>query len=69
MLNNPIIASLPVGQRGNQPQSGKHVCIFGLERKGALLTAEVVCAVCGINLSSEQDRLPGTKRPVISTRS
>ena len=45
MLNNP-----------RSPQFSKHVCIFGLERKGGLLTAEVVCTVCGAYLSSEQDR-------------
>jgi hypothetical protein len=42
MSNNPI----------DQPQSGKHVCIFELERKGALFTAEVVCTVCGAYLSA-----------------
>ena len=48
----------------DQPQSGKHVCIFELERKGALFTAEVVCTVCGVYLSSQQDRLPGTRQKV-----
>jgi hypothetical protein len=61
MLNNPIVGSVRVGQRRDQLQSGKHVCIFELERKGALLTAEVVCMVCGVHLSSQQDRLPGTR--------
>jgi hypothetical protein len=42
MSNNPIF----------QPQSGKHVCIFEMERKGPLFTAEVVCRVCGVYLSS-----------------
>jgi hypothetical protein len=60
MLNNPIVSSLRMGQRRDQPQSSKHVCIFELERKGTLLTAEVVCTVCGLNLSAQQDRLPGT---------
>jgi hypothetical protein len=61
MLNNPIVGSPGMGQRRDQPESGKHVCIFELERKGALLTAEVVCTVCGVNLSSQQDRLPGVR--------
>jgi len=50
MLNNP-----------RSPQFSKHVCIFELERKGGLFTAEVVCTVCGAYLSSEQDRPPGTR--------
>jgi hypothetical protein len=29
-----------------------------LARKGALITAEVVCTVCGVYLSSQQDRPP-----------
>jgi hypothetical protein len=61
MLNNPIVGSVRMGQQRDQPQSSKHVCIFELERKGALLTAEVVCTVCGVHLSSQQDRLPGTR--------
>lgn len=61
MWNNPIIGSPRMRQRRDQTQSGKHVCIFELERKGALLTAEVVCTVCGVYLSSRQDRLPGTR--------
>jgi hypothetical protein len=61
MLNNPIIGPVRMGQRRDQPQPSKHVCIFGLERKGGLLTAEVVCTVCGVHLSSQQDRLPGTR--------
>ena len=52
MLNTP---------RSNQPQYSKHVCIFELERKGGLFTAEVVCTLCGVYLSSEQDRPPGTR--------
>jgi len=52
MSNNPI----------DQPQSGKHVCIFELERKDALFTGKVVCTVCGIYLSSQQDRPPGTRQ-------
>ena len=59
MSNNPILDTVR-GQRRVQPQSGKHVCIFGLERKGDLFTAEVVCMVCGVYLSSQQDRPPGT---------
>jgi hypothetical protein len=51
------VGSLRVGQRRDQPRSSKHVCIFELERKGALLTAQVVCTVCGVNLSSQQGRL------------
>ena len=53
MSNNPIIV---------QPQPDKHVCIFGLERKGAFFTAEVVCTVCGVYLSSQQDRPPGPRQ-------
>ena len=52
MSNNPI----------DQPQCGKHVCIFELERKDALFTGKVVCTVCGIYLSSQQDRPPGTRQ-------
>ena len=52
MSDNPI----------DQPQSGKHVCIFELERKDALFTGEVVCTVCGVYLSSQQDRPPGTRQ-------
>jgi len=47
MLNNPI---------------DKHVCIFELERKGTLITSAVVCTVCGVYLTSQQDRPPGTTR-------
>ena len=61
MSNNPIVSSLPMGQ-WSDPQSGKHVCIFELERKGTLFTAEVVCTVCGVYLSSQQDRPPGTSQ-------
>lgn len=50
-----------MGHRIDQPQS-KHVCIFELERKGALITAEVVCMVCGVYLSSQQDRPPGIRQ-------
>jgi len=53
MLNNP---------RSNQPQFSKHVCIFELERKGGLFTAEVVCTVCGVYLSSQQNWPPGTRQ-------
>ena len=60
MSNNPIFGSPRMGQRRGQPQFGKHTCIFELERKGALITAEVVCTVCGVYLSSQQDRPPGT---------
>jgi hypothetical protein len=49
MLNNP---------RSNQPQYSEHVCIFELERKGGLFTAEVVCTVCGVYLSSQQEWRP-----------
>jgi len=38
------------------------VCIFELKRKGALLTADVVCMVCGVHLSSQQDRPPGKRQ-------
>ena len=61
MSNNPISGSLRMGHRIDQPQS-KHVCIFELERKGALITAEVVCTVCGVYLSSQQDRPPGIRQ-------
>jgi len=62
MSNNPIFGSLRMGQWSDQPQSGKHVCIFELERKGDLFTAEVVCTVCGVYLSSQQDRPPVTRQ-------
>lgn len=62
MSNNPIVGSRRIGQRSDQPQSSKHVCIFKLERKGALYTGEVVCTVCGLYLSSLQDRPPGTRQ-------
>ncbi len=62
MLNNPIFRSLRKGQGSDQPESGKHVCIFELERKGALFTTEVVCTVCGVYLSSQQDRAPATRQ-------
>ena len=48
MSHNPIF----------QPQFSKHVCIFELERKGGLFTAEVVCTVCGVYLSSQQEWPP-----------
>jgi hypothetical protein len=60
MSNNPIFGSLRM--RSDQPQSGKHVCIFELERKDALLTAEVVCTVCGVYLSSQQNWPPRTRQ-------
>jgi len=47
MLNNPI---------------DKHVCIFEMEHKGHVFTAEIVCMVCGVYLSAQQDRQPGTRR-------
>ena len=62
MSNNPIFGSLGMGHRRDLPQSGKHVCIFEVERKGALFTAEVVCMVCGVYLSSQQDRPASTRR-------
>ena len=62
MSNHPIFDSLLMGQRRDLPQSGKHVCIFKLARKGALITAEVVCTVCGVYLSSQQDRPPSTRQ-------
>ena len=62
MSNNPIFVSLRMGQWSDQPPSGKHVCIFELERKGASFTAEIVCRVCGVYLSSQQDRPPGTRQ-------
>ena len=63
MSNNPIPISdsLRMRHRIDQPQS-KHICIFELERKGALITAEVVCMVCGANLSSQQDPPPGIRQ-------
>lgn len=33
-------------------KSTKHTCVFGMERKGNLFTGEVVCAACGVYLSS-----------------
>jgi len=62
MSNNPFFGSLFIGQRRDLPPSGKHVCIFELERKGALITADVVCTVCGVYLSSRQDRPPGKRQ-------
>jgi len=62
MSNNPLFGSLFMGQWRDLPQSGKHVCIFELARKGGLITAEVVCTVCGVYLSSQQDRPPGTRQ-------
>ena len=61
MSNNPIFGSLRMGQRSDQPPSGQHVCILEMERKGALFTGEVVCTVCGVYLSSHQDRPPQDK--------
>ena len=61
MSNNPIVGSLLTGQRSDPLQSGKHVCIFELERKGALFTVEVVCRVCGVYLSSQEDWPPSTR--------
>ena len=40
----------------------KHTCIFELERKRTVFTGEVVCTVCGVYLSSQQDRPPGTRQ-------
>ena len=46
-----------------QTHLGKqHVCIFEMERKGKVFTAEVVCMVCGIYLSAQQDRPAGTRQ-------
>jgi hypothetical protein len=45
-----------------QTQPGKHVCIFEMERKGHVFTAEIVCMVCGVYLSSQHDRPLGTRR-------
>ena len=53
MLNNP---------RSNQSQFTQHVCIFELERKRGSFTSEVVCMVCGVYLSSQQDRPPGKRQ-------
>ena len=69
MLNNPIVGSLGRGQRRALPLSGKHVCIFGLERKGALITANVVCTVCGVYLSSLPDRATRHKINIPSIKS
>ena len=41
-------------------QPGKHVCIFEMEHKGRVFTAEVVCMLCGVYLSAQQDRPPDT---------
>jgi len=62
MSNNPLFGSLRMGQRRDQPQYGKHVCIFELARKGAVLTAEIVCMVCGVYLSAQQDRPAGKSK-------
>ena len=51
-----------MGQRSYKTQVGKHVCIFELERKGDLFTTEVVCTVCGVYLSSQEDQPPGTRQ-------
>jgi hypothetical protein len=62
MSNNSIVGPLCMGQPRDLPQSGKHVCIFGLARKGALITAEVICTVCGVYLSSQLDRPRGIRQ-------
>jgi len=43
-------------------QAGKHVCIFEMERKGHLFTAEIICMLCGVYLSAQQDRPPSTRQ-------
>ena len=45
-----------------QTQPEKHVCIFEMEHKGHVFTAEIVCMVCGVYLSAQQDRPPGTRQ-------
>ena len=47
-----------MGQVIDPSKSVKHTCIFELERKGGLFTAEVVCTVCGVYLSSQQEWPP-----------
>lgn len=39
-----------------QGQFRKHICIFECERKGRSFTGKVVCAVCGVYLSSEDQQ-------------
>jgi hypothetical protein len=48
--------------RSNQPLFSKHVCIFELERKSGLFTAEVVCTVCGAYLSSQREWPPAKSK-------
>jgi hypothetical protein len=49
--------------RFDQFPPGKHVCIFELERNGDLFTAEVICTVCGVYLSSQQDQPTAQEKP------
>jgi hypothetical protein len=51
----------PAKRRSDQLPTGTHTCIFELERKGTVFTAEVICMVCGVYLSSQQDWPPGTR--------
>ena len=44
-----------------QGRSGKHICIFECERKGRSFTGKVVCAVCGVYLSSPDQPSPQEK--------
>jgi hypothetical protein len=41
-----------MAQRTDPYGSDKHICVFELERKGDYFTDNVVCRVCGVNLSS-----------------
>jgi hypothetical protein len=52
----------PMSDSAYLPKSVKHTCIFELERKRTVFTGEVVCTVCGVYLSSQQDRPPGTRQ-------
>jgi hypothetical protein len=45
----------------HQSKSEKHTCIFELERKGKVFTAEVVCITCGVYLSSHDSVPPRDK--------
>lgn len=41
--------------------SKKHVCIFELERNGRYYTGDVVCTVCGVKLSSANEKSVNTQ--------
>jgi hypothetical protein len=57
-----------MGERTASSKCEKHVCIYELERKGDLLTADVVCTVCGAYLSS-QEQVPAGEQATINPES